>query len=277
LCADLREYHVCLSACLKADVVFHLADVVAGIDFVFANEGAVFRSNILINSNVFRAAQETSVKRLIYVGAACSYPKELQAVPGGPPLVEEQAYPASPESAYGWSKLIGEYEAELLMKNTDVQVAILRLHNVYGPRAEFSIQRSQVVPSLIRKAIRFPKEDFVVWGTGRQTRSFIYINDVIEALLRASVKGLNSGPIQIGTSEQVAIREVAETIVRISGKRIPIMFDPKKPEGDGGRSANCDKAKRILGWQAFTPMDVGLELTYQWIQNAIEVRAKAGV
>jgi GDP-D-mannose 3', 5'-epimerase len=275
MCVDLREYHACLSACQNIDVVFHLADIVAGIDFVFANEPFLFRANMLINSNMVAAARETGVEKFIYVGAACSYPKELQARPGGEPLREEQAYPAEPESAYGWSKLMGEYEAELMAKNSSVAVGILRFHNVYGPRTDLSVGRSQVIPSLIRKAIRFPSEEFLVWGSGRQTRSFIYIADIIEALLRVTLRGLGQGPIQIGTAEQTTIADIASKIVRISGKPIQIKFDTNKPEGDGGRSANCEKAARVLDWQPRTSLDDGLAATYRWAACVIQNERRA--
>ena len=271
LLGDLREYHVALSACMKAkpDIVFHLADVVAGIDFVFANEPFLYRANVLINTNMYTAIQEAGIKNLVYLGTACSYPRRLQEKPGGVPLVEDQVYPADPESAYGWSKLLGEYEAELLARNTDLNVGILRLHNVYGPRSLLSKKRSQVIPSLIRKAVRHPEEDFIVWGSGRQARDFVFVGDVIDALLRLPLKGMGKGPIQIGTATETTVAELASTIVQISGKPIRIKFDTTKPEGDGGRSGSYEKAKQILGWDVFTPLRTGLEQTYSWAHDQI--------
>jgi nucleoside-diphosphate-sugar epimerase len=268
---DLREYHVALAACLKTkpDIVFHLADIVAGIDFVFANEPFLYRSNILINSNLFSAVVEAGIPYLIYLGTACSYSKKLQEKPGGIPLVEEQMYPADPESAYGWSKLLGEYEAELLAKNSNISAGILRLHNVYGPRSILSKKRSQVIPSLIRKAIRFPEEDFIVWGSGKQARDFVYVGDVIDALLRLPLKGMGVGPIQIGTAKETTVAELAYKIVEISGKEIRIKFDLDKPEGDGGRSGNYNKAREILGWDVSTSLQDGLEQTYNWAEKQI--------
>ena len=165
---DLREYHIALSAIRKAkpEFVFHLADIVAGIDFVFANEPFLFRSNMLINSNTFTAAREAGVEKLVYLGTACSYPRELQSKPGGIPLIEEQVYPAYPESAYGWSKLMGEYELDILAEYSGMEVGVLRLHNVYGPRSILSVKGSQVIPSLVRKAVRYQDDEFIFWGSG---------------------------------------------------------------------------------------------------------------
>lgn len=271
LFGDLREYHAALSAMLwsKPDIVFHLADIVAGIDFVFANEPFIYRANLLINSNVYSAVQEAGVKNLVYLGTACSYPQKLQEKPGRAPLTEEQVYPADPESSYGWSKLLGEYEAELLAKYSEFNLGILRLHNVYGPRALLSRKRSQVIPSLIRKAIQYPREDFVVWGSGKQARDFVFVGDVIDALLRLPLRGMGKGAIQIGTAQETTVAELASLIVKISGKDIPIKFDTDKPEGDGGRSGNFDKAAKLLGWNVFTPLQDGLMQTYQWAEDQI--------
>ena len=269
---DLREYHTALSACLRAkpDIVFHLADIVAGIDFVFANEPFLFRANLLINTNMFTAVQEAEIENLIYLGTACSYPQVLQTMAGGVPLIEEQAFPANPESAYGWSKLIGEYEAELLAKHSNINVGILRLHNVYGPRGLLSLKRSQVIPSLIRKAVRYPEEDFVVWGSGRQARDFVFVGDVVDAILRLLLKGMGQGAIQIGTAQETSIARLAAIIADVSGKDIPIRFDTTRPEGDVGRSGNYNKARQLLNWQVFTPLEEGLRQTYTWAYDQIK-------
>jgi GDP-D-mannose 3', 5'-epimerase len=178
-------------------------------------------------------------------------------------------YPADPESAYGWSKLMGEYEADLLANEGSMRVGILRLQNVYGPRSILSIKRSQVIPSLIRKAIRYPEEEFIVWGSGKQARDFVFVADVIDALLRLPLKGMDRGPIQIGTGHETTVAQLSSMIVGISGKEIPINFDLEKPEGDGGRSGNFEKAKRILGWDVFTPLENGLKETYNWAYEQI--------
>ena len=253
----------------EPDWIYHLADVVAGVDFVFSNEPFVFHTNVLINTNVFHAARQARVAALAYVGTACSYPRQLQQQPGAVPLVEEQVLPADPESAYGWSKLMGEYEAEMLSMDSSSRVGILRLQNVYGPRASLSRRRSQVIPSLIRKAILHPEEEFVVWGSGAQTRDFVYVGDVIDALLRLPLLGLDEGPIQIGTAQETTIAELARRIVAISGRDISVRFDESRPVGDAARSGDFQKARRILGWKVHTSLDEGLRETYRWAEGLI--------
>ena len=181
--ADLRNYDHCLKTCQDMDVVIHLADIVAGINFVFSNELFLYRANVVMNSNMLDAAIQNKVKKYIYVGTACSYPAEMQAKLNMPPLKEEDAYPANPESAYGWSKLMGEYECKLAQKEDAIETGILRLHNVYGPPCEMSPEKSQVIPALCRKAINYPKEEFIVWGTGNQRRAFLYVDDVVDAIV----------------------------------------------------------------------------------------------
>jgi GDP-D-mannose 3',5'-epimerase len=268
---DLCDSEVALMACKKshAEIIFHLADIVAGIDFIFANEPFIFRSNLLINSNVISAAHELSIQKLVYLGTACSYPKRLQQGLCRTPLLEEEVYPADPESAYGWSKLMGEYELDLIAKFSNLHTATLRLQNVYGPRVSLSPKGSQVIPSLIRKAIRYPQEDFIVWGSGKQARDFVFVGDVIDAILRVPLKGMGKGVIQIGTAKETNVATLAEMIVRISGKKIPIKFDTTKPEGDLGRSGNYEKARQLLGWDVFTPIENGIEQTFNWAYDQI--------
>jgi GDP-D-mannose 3', 5'-epimerase len=252
------------------DIVFHLADIVAGVDYVFSNEYFVFNTNQLINSNVYKAVFDLQIPNLVYVGTACSYPQNLQKMPGGKPLVENQMYPADPESAYGWSKLNGEYEALLLGRYTSTNIGVLRLHNVYGPRSILSRKRSQAIPSLVRKAVCHPDEEFLVWGSGNQARDFVYVKDVVDALVRLPILGMNQGPIQIASGKETSIREVAETIIDISGKNIPLKFDTSKPEGDVARCGSYDKAKRILGWEPKTSLREGLFETYKWAEKEIK-------
>ena len=251
------------------DYVFHLADIVAGIGYVFNNQGSIFRENLLINSNVIDSIRNNPVKGLVYVGTACSFPQDKQTGVDAPPLVEEDIYPAWPESAYGWSKLMGEYESFLMEEEAGIPVSVLSFHNVYGTPCDFSAESSQVIPSLVRKAIEFPDQPFVVWGSGAQGRAFVHVNDVVDALVSTLKSGFGKGVIQIGPNVCISIREIAETLVEISGKNIAIEYDRSKPEGDGGRCADYSKAKRILNWEPRTSLRDGLEETYRWIESKL--------
>lgn len=268
--ADLRSHDECLTITRDIEVVYHLADIVAGINFVFANQLFLWRNNVLINTNILNSAIVNRVKKYIYAGTACSYPKSMQSYLNPPPLKEEDVYPAEPESAYGWSKLMGEYEAELAREAGAIDVGILRLHNVYGPPCELDPERSQVIPALCRKAICYPHEPFIVWGSGNQRRAFLYVDDVVDALLRLLDRGINKGAIQVGPDCSISIREIAEKIVKLSGKNIEIAYDTSKPEGDIDRTADWSKAHAVLGWTPVTSIDDGLEKTFAWCKEQLK-------
>ncbi len=266
---DLVDYDNCLKAVKGQDVIYHLADVVAGINYVFGNQFSLFHENILMNTNVLHAAIASKVPRFVYVGSACSFPLERQNRIGGPLLKESDTYPAHPESSYGWSKLMGEYECELAAKEGLMDVGILRFHNVYGPNCEMSPELSQVIPALIRKALRYPEEDFVVWGSGRQRRAFVYVDDIIDALISVLEKGMGAGCIQIGPDTSTSIREIAEYVVKISGKDIPVEYDTGMREGDVDRAADYSKARAVLGWEPKIDIETGLRKTYEWCEQKL--------
>lgn len=254
------------------EYVIHLADIVAGIDYVFGNQGELFRQNNLINTNLFHAVREAGkehIKGLIYVGTACSYPLTRQNSLDVVPLREDELFPALPESAYGWSKLMGQLEIGYIEKETGIPCCTLQFHNVYGSPCDFGA-RSQVIPALIRKAINYPAEEFNVWGSGKQGRAFIHVDDVVDALVLALEKGWGHGWIQIGPSVCTSIAEIAETVVRISGKDITPFYDTSKPEGDKARSADYSKAREILGWEPKVSLEDGLRRQYEWIRQRIE-------
>lgn len=270
---DLSDASACARVTANCDLVYHLADVVAGINYVFGNQFSLFNTNLRIDSNMLHAAVANKVPKYIYVGTACSYPAAM-SVPdaqGRTPLFrEEQVYPALPESSYGWSKLMGEYQAELAMNEGLLQVGLLRFHNVYGPHCEMSPERSQVIPSLIRKALRHPDEPYVVWGSGRQRRAFVHVDDIVDALLRVVGSGLGKGTIQIGPDYSTSIRELAEEIALISGKDIDVHYDPTRREGDGDRAADWTRAREVLGWEPRVSLADGLQQTYDWCRQHLK-------
>lgn len=265
---DLSIAGTCVDLAQQVDCIIHLADIVAGISYVFNNQGQLFRQNLLINSNVIESARKAkaNLKGFLYVGTACSFPLTRQNSLDVIPLKEEELYPALPESAYGWSKLMGQYETDLLGQETGIPVCVLMFHNIYGSPCDYG-ERSQVIPALIRKAINYPNEPFIVWGSGEQGRAFIHVDDIVHALCLALDKGWNQGVIQIGPSICTSIKEVAEMVVKISGKEIPIQYDLSKPEGDKARAADYTKAKNVLGWEPQVSLEEGLRQQYHWIAN----------
>ena len=271
---DLTVYHETQEIVEIADYIVHLADVVAGIDYVFRNQGELFRINNLINSNVFsccRRAGKEKIKGLLYAGTVCSFPMTRQNTLNPEPLREEELFPAFPESAYGWSKLMGQLELGYLEQETGIPCCTLMFHNVYGAPADFG-ERSQVIPALIRKAVNYPDERFVVWGSGEQARAFLHVNDVVEALIRALDKGWGHGYIQIGPSNCTPIKQIAGKIIDISGKDIKPFYDISKPEGDKARCADYTKAKKVLDWEPAVSLDNGLRESYRWIEKQINER-----
>ena len=258
----------------QVEYVAHLADVVAGIDYVFRNQGELFRINNLINSNVFHACRKAGkdkIKGILYVGTVCSFPKDLQSAAEPEPLREEELFPAMPESAYGWSKLIGQLELGYLERETGIPCCTLMLHNVYGTPTDFGA-RSQVIPALIRKAVRYPDEPFTVWGSGEQGRAFLHVDDAVEAIVLALEKGWGESPIQIGPSVCTSIATLAAQIAEISGKGMHPVFDTTKPEGDRARCADASKALRVLGWQPKVTLEDGLRQTYAWLETQLRAQ-----
>ena len=250
------------------DCVYHLADIVAGIGYVFNNESSIFRSNLLINSCVANACEIMKVKRYVYVGTACSFPLHLQSGVEAAPLKEEDQFPAHPESAYGWSKLMGELDAGYMAKYSGMDTVTLIFHNVYGTPTDYKTSRAQVIPALVYRALQSKKHGSLeVWGDGTQGRAFVHVDDVVSALLKALTLGHGVGPIQIGPSVCTSIGEVADKVVSFVDSSIHINFDTTKPVGDKGRCADYSKALGSLGWQPTVKLDDGLLKVVEWVSQ----------
>ena len=264
---DLSQVNVLDDLLEEVDYVVHLADIVAGIGYVFDNQGSIFRQNILINSNTIASVRKSKVKGFLYIGTACSFPESLQDKLDYKLLVENDLYPAEPESAYGWSKLMGQYETELLSLETNIKTCTLMLHNVYGSPCDYSVEKSQVIPSLIRKVIDKNEKDLLVWGSGKQGRAFIHVDDVVDGIFLALDKGWGNGHIQLGPDICTSIKEIAETLVDISNSGKKIKYDITKPEGDVARAADYSKANKVLDWTPKVQLKDGLKDLYFWIKN----------
>lgn len=281
LVGDLTDPLVAARATRNADAVFHLADIVAGIDYVFGNQHSLFLQNMRINMNVIEHAQANGVSDFVYVGTACSFPAHLQGSYAPVAIPENLTYPANPESSYGWSKLMGEYELELARAPGTFNVGIVRFHNLYGPRIAYDPERSQALPSLIRKAIRAGdpahSEPLVIWGSGRQYRDFLHVEDATDAVLATFERGMNRGAIQVGTGAATTLAQAGAVVAGLAkellGKDVAFAVDPSKPEGDRGRVAELTRARSILGWEAKIRFQDGMREMFEWILG--DMRAPA--
>jgi len=251
----------------EVDIVIHLADIVAGIGYVFDKQYEIFKINNSINTNLFTAASKSKIKKLIYVGTACSFPLELQNGLDSQ-LNHDDLYPANPESAYGWSKLIGQLELKYLAETVDFEINTLMLHNVYGTNCEFEGERTQVIPSIINRIIEAKDGDIIdVWGSGEQGRGFIHVNDVVKGINKCLYRSNLPEYMQIGPDKCTSINELVENLINISGKRLKIHYDTTKPEGDKGRFANYQLAKEKIDWEPTISLYEGLKETYDWIKS----------
>ena len=263
---DLRYEKIPNKLFEACEYFIHLADIVGGIQYVFANQTSIFSDNLLINSMVIEAVKDKVLKNYLYVGTACSFPQSIQTGVDAPPMREEQQFPADPESAYGWSKLMGEYHANLMAQENDIPVSILSLHNVYGHPCDFSLTTGQVIPALMHKVINADKY-IEIWGSGKQGRAFVHVTDVVDAIIAATICGSNTGVIQIGPDYCTSINELAQMIISISGKKLKTKHLLDRPEGDLGRCADYSKAKKILGWEPKISLEQGLPDLYSWIRS----------
>ncbi|MFC3712437.1 NAD-dependent epimerase/dehydratase family protein [Sphingoaurantiacus capsulatus] len=264
--ADLSAISDWAEALRDADCVYHLADIVAGIGYVFTNESSIFRKNLLINASVATAAEMMRVKRYVYVGTACSFPLHLQSGVDAAPLKESDQFPAHPESAYGWSKLMGELDAGYMAKYAGIETVTLVFHNVYGTPCDYKSNRAQALPAIAYRALQGRQTGVLdVWGDGTQGRAFVHVDDIVDALVMGLSKGAGAGPIQIGPNVCTSIGDAARTIVGIVDPKIDIRFDASKPVGDKGRCADYSKATEVLGWKPTVTLEKGLRSMVDWI------------
>lgn len=267
-CVDLRDYNQTLRITEKADTVFHLAARIGSIEYLHGshlNELDALQTNLVIDSNVFKACIQNHVKRLVYASSAAVYPIDLQQAPNVT-LSETDLNNFKPDGGYGWAKLIGEIQLGW-MKNIDIGVA--RIFNVYGQNSSVK-DDSHVIIDLLRKAMYFPREKFVVWGDGQQSRDFLHVHDCVSALLRLEEKaGQPLIVANIGSGLGTNINSIVKEISVITKKNLKIEYDLTKPVGPMSRTAVIDRARDLLGWEAKIKLDEGLMLTYDWLQKRL--------
>lgn len=264
---DLRIFENCLVATKEIDLVYNLAANMGGIGFITTVGAEVMCDNVLINTFMLEAARRSKVDRYLFSSSACIYPTYRQMRPRVNGLKEEDAYPADPDNFYGWEKLYAEKMCEAYQRDYGMEIRIVRYHNVYGPEGTYRGGREKSPAALCRKvALARNNGPISIWGDGKQTRSYCYIDDAVKGTLMLMESDYKK-PINIGSERLVTINELADMIIRISGKRITKTYDLSAPQGVRGRNADITLARKKLDWEPRVSLESGLTKTYEWIRT----------
>jgi GDP-D-mannose 3',5'-epimerase len=264
---DLRDYGSCLAATKGMHIVYNLAANMGGIGFITAVGADVMRDNVLINANMLEACRKNKIERYFFSSSACIYPTYRQTDPKVKGLKEEDAYPAEPDNFYGWEKLYSEKMCEAYQRDYGMSIRVARYHNIYGPEGTYKGGREKSPAALCRKvALASDPGAITIWGDGKQTRSYCYIDDAVAGTI-ALMKSNSDRPVNIGSERLVTIDQLADIIIKISRKRIAKTYDPSAPQGVRGRNADIKLARSILGWEPKITLEEGLMRTYKWIET----------
>jgi len=270
---DLRLWEHCLVAAQGIDETYNLAADMGGIGYITANHANLARNNILINCHMLEATRQQRGRRYLFSSSACVYPQYRQGDADVTPLKESDAMPADPEPGYGWEKLFAEEMCRYYKKDHELETRIVRFHNVYGPLGTFEGGKEKAPAAISRKvALTEDRGEIEIWGDGQQTRSFMYVEDCVEGLVRVMASDY-SEPLNLGTDRLVSIDELLELVCEVAGKKLRKKHDLTKPQGVRGRNSDNHLLKQILGWEPCIPLEDGLKITYKWIEGELR---KAG-
>jgi GDP-D-mannose 3', 5'-epimerase len=270
LIGDLRDPSVAAAAVEGINDVYQLAADMGGAGYIFTgdHDACVMHNSASINLNTVEAGHKAGVSRFFYSSSACIYPERNQMDPGEPVCSEESAYPAAPDSEYGWEKLFSERLYLAYARNYGLEVHIARFHNIFGPEGTWQGGREKAPAAICRKVAETPAGgEMDIWGDGLQTRSFLYINECLEGVRRLMESDFQ-GPVNIGSEEMVTINQLAEMAMRIAGKQIRLRHIPG-PLGVRGRNSDNRLIAEKLGWAPGQPLEDGLRSTYQWIESQV--------
>lgn len=277
---DLRDPLLCNGAFdRKFDSVFQLAADMGGAGFVFVgeNDAAIMHNSALINLNVLECCRRSKAEKVFYSSSACIYPAYNQVDPDNPNCAEASAYPADPDSEYGWEKLFSERLYLAYHRNFGMAVRIARFHNIFGPLGTWCGGREKAPAAVCRKIAEVVDGgEIEIWGDGRQTRSFLFVDECVEGMLRLVASDW-TGPVNIGSDEMISIDGLAEVVMRIAEKRVRLHHTPG-PQGVRGRNSDNRLIERRLFWRPKLSLEEGLRVTYPWIAAQVAARAaKAGM
>jgi GDP-D-mannose 3',5'-epimerase len=271
---DLRRWEDCLKATRGGiEQVYNLAADMGGIGYITANHADIARNNILINAHMLEASRQSDVKRFLFSSSACVYAQSKQKDANVAPLREEDAFPAEPEPGYGWEKLYAEELCRYYWHDYKFETHIVRFHNVYGPLGTYDGGKEKAPAAISRKvALAEDGDDIEIWGDGKQTRSFMYVDDCVEGLVRIMASDYRDA-LNLGTDELVTIDQLVDLVSEVAGKRLNKRYDPTGPQGVRGRNSDNSRLRTVLGWEPSIGLSRGLNNTYPWIE--MELR-KAG-
>ena len=271
---DLRRWSNCLLAARGVDEVYNLAANMGGIGFIEENKAVIMHDNVLINTHVLEAARRLGVRRLLYTSSACVYPGYLQDSPDVEPLREEQAYPADAEDGYGWEKLFSERQCRHYFEDYGLETRVVRFHNIFGPLGTFEGGREKSPAAICRKlALAAPNDEIEIWGDGKQTRSYCYIDDCVEGI-QLLMRSDHREPINLGQDRMLSIDELVDLVAKIAGKPVKKRYDLSKPQGVRGRNSDNTKLRQVLAWVPQVSLERGLERTYRWIHDQLVAQGR---
>lgn len=275
LILDLNLKESCEKAAKDARVIYNLAANMGGMGFIEKNKGLCMLS-VLINTHMLQAAVKYRAERYFYASSACVYNGDKQKTFEAPSLKEEDAYPALAEDGYGWEKLFSERMCRHFREDFGLYTRVARFHNVYGPWGTWFGGREKAPAAICRKVIEAKlagKHDIEIWGTGNQTRSFMYIDDCLQGIQKIMNSEILE-PINLGSSEAVSINQLVDMVEGIAGIRLKRNYDLTAPQGVNGRNSDNTLIKKYLGWEPCIPLQTGLEKTYAWIHDQYLAREK---
>jgi len=271
LIGDLRDPYLCRQIVdQRVDEVYQFAADMGGAGFVFTgdNDADIMHNSGMINLNMLDACHRRNVKRIFYSSSACVYPEYNQMEPDNPKCAEDSTYPAAPDSEYGWEKLFSERMYLAYHRNKGIEVRIARYHNIFGPYGAWNDGREKAPAAMCRKvAMTENGGEIEIWGDGKQTRSFLYINECLEGTLRL-IRSDWTGPVNIGSDEMVTIDQLADMTMEIAGKNLTKKH-VEGPLGVRGRNSDNRLIEEKLGWCPRQPLHRGLENTYEWIDDMV--------
>jgi len=268
---DLRRWADCLAATRGVDEVYALAADMGGMGFISRHHAEILHNNVLINTHTLEAARVNGVGRYLYTSSACVYPEYRQTDTNVVPLREEEAYPAAPQDAYGWEKLVTERLCTHYREDYGIETRIVRFHNIYGPLGTWDGGREKAPAAMCRKVATAKltgQGEIDIWGDGEQTRSFCYIGDCLEGVKRLMASD-HGEPLNLGSDRLVTINQLADIVCEIAGVSLRKRHIPG-PQGVRGRNSDNTRLRSVLSWEPRITLEEGVGQTYRWIEQQVQ-------